>query len=82
VIELCYGARFELTETQLSLLKALSPRGAAKTAGSLEKTAMQILAAGLVREAKIRRITGDRIGAVALVEAAARRRRERENNRS
>jgi hypothetical protein len=64
----------ELTPTQEGLLKALAPRGAAKTADSLERTALRILADGMTREARMRRITLDQVGAVALVEAAERRR--------
>ena len=64
----------QLSPTQLALLKALAPRGAAvKTANPLEGTALRILADGMTREAKMRRISLDRVGAIALVDAAKRR---------
>jgi hypothetical protein len=48
----------------------------------METTAKNLLLAGMQREAKLRRITGAEIGVTALCEAAAKRRRKRENNRS
>ena len=65
----------ELTPTQGALLKALSPRGAAvKTATPLEGTALRILADGMQREARLRRVTSSQVDVAALTQAAQRRR--------
>ena len=62
----------KLTPPQLALLRCLS-RGTIKTANALEKTATRILIEGMQREAKLRRISLDRVGAIALVAAVERR---------
>ena len=69
----------ELTPTQGALLRALAPRGAAKTVNSLEKTALQILADGMQREIKMRRIDAGQIFAVAIDEAMQRESSRHEN---
>lgn len=63
----------KLSKTQHALLAALAPRGAVKSANSLEETAMQILSEGMRSEARRRRINAETVLGVALVEAAERR---------
>jgi hypothetical protein len=68
----------ELSKVEGALLHALAPRGNARKGDNyMETTAKNLLLAGMQREAKLRRITGDQIGVTALVEAVERRKQVR-----
>jgi hypothetical protein len=65
--------KIALEPVEANLLRCLSPRGNARKSDYLETTARDLLVSSMKREARLRRITLNQVGVIALTEAARRK---------